>query len=232
MVLSVRDSPPRKGKSPACSLTRNPPALSPSEPFDKLSGAWAGPDPRRVRKITISGAGSALQAPHRDFDLERQHFEGGWLQRVSVLSPGSAFCKIDAATRCRGSIRGYRRRVGQHLHLLCHCGEFQRGREPPFDACIRHGPQSIDSIRPNRLLKIQNAVIPRHAACRGIPLFFDLNHRGIPRCARNDALSDFFRSLLNCSDIIAGHLYLWTESEGGSDRVKYTYASSPHCARY
>ncbi len=44
--------------------------------------------------------------------------------------------------------------------------------------------------------KTLNAVIPRHAACRGISLFLNFNRREIPRFARNDNVRDFPRILL------------------------------------
>src|SRR5579864_6573971 len=42
---------------------------------------------------------------------------------------------------------------------------------------------------------IQNAVILRHAACRGISLFIRLNRGAIPRFARNDNACSFLRKL-------------------------------------
>src|SRR6202795_4218869 len=45
--------------------------------------------------------------------------------------------------------------------------------------------------------KTQNVVIPRHAACRGIPLFLGFKHRGIPHFVRNDNQRDFFRNLFS-----------------------------------
>ncbi len=42
---------------------------------------------------------------------------------------------------------------------------------------------------------IQNAVIPRHAACRGISLSWGLDQREIPRFARNDNRRSIFRKL-------------------------------------
>jgi hypothetical protein len=45
--------------------------------------------------------------------------------------------------------------------------------------------------------KIKNTVIPRHAACRGIPLFLGIKQRGIPRFSRNDNQKYFSRKLLN-----------------------------------
>lgn len=51
--------------------------------------------------------------------------------------------------------------------------------------------------RANSPRKTEEVVIQRADFARRIPLFLDLNHRGIPRFARNEGLEGFFRNLLN-----------------------------------
>jgi hypothetical protein len=59
--------------------------------------------------------------------------------------------------------------------------------------------------RANSPRKTGDIVIQSVDFARRIPLFLDLNHRGIPRFARNDGLEGFFRNLLNAAGrIICG----------------------------
>ena len=70
-------------------------------------------------------------------------------------------------------------------------------------------------------------VIPRHAVCRGISLCLGLNHREIPRFARNDKKDCLFRNLQRIVSLVCAALLLFSspllaQTQKGSQAAAHT----------